>query len=236
MMMTVRRVIVGMAVIMRVRYALIRTVRIDNRTARFDGPLHLIFDPSHDRVQSNCIAQIREHEWQVPSHFSGVAIHHSERGAHVRSEVNFIYYKEVRASDSRTTLAGDLIALGDVENVAPNIDKLRAERGGKIIAAALDEDQLQSRKRALEIGNRLQVHRGIFANGRMRAGTSLNSADAIGGKRPLPQQEFSVLLGVDVVGHDGEIVFWPEALAKAIDESRLSGANRTGDTDAKGAH
>jgi len=68
----------------------------------------------------------------------------------------------------------------------------------------------------------------------MRAGTSLNSADAIGGKRPLPQQEFGVLLGVDVVGHDGKIVFWPEALAKTIDESRLSGANRTGDTDAEG--
>jgi len=62
-MMMVRRVIVGMAAIMRVGDALIRTVRIDNRMARFDGPLHLIFDPSHDRVQSNCIAQIREHKW-----------------------------------------------------------------------------------------------------------------------------------------------------------------------------
>jgi hypothetical protein len=69
----------------------------------------------------------------------------------------------------------------------------------------------------------------------MWAGTSLNSADAICGKRPLPQQEFGVLLGVDVIGHDGKIVFWPEALTKAINESRLAGANRTGNTDAEGA-
>src|SRR5579862_1560567 len=111
-----------MAVVMRMRDALIGTMCIDNRMARFDGPLHLVFDPGHDGIESKGIAQIRENKWQLASHFPRVALHHFERGTHVRSEVNFIYYQQVRASDSGTTLAGNLIALGDVNHVDPNID------------------------------------------------------------------------------------------------------------------
>src|ERR1700746_2241976 len=155
--------IVGMSVGMSMRMgnALMRSVRIDDRMARLDGPLHLVFDPGHDRVQAEGIAQICEYKWQVASHFPRVALHDFERGTHVRSKINFIYYKQVRASDSGTALARNLIALGDVDDVDPDVDELGAERGCKIIAAALDEDQLEARKRALEIGNRLQVHRSI---------------------------------------------------------------------------
>jgi hypothetical protein len=68
---------------------------IDNRMARFDGPLHLVFDPGHDGIESKGIAQIGEHKRQVASHFAGVALHHFEGRTHVRSEVNFIYYQQI---------------------------------------------------------------------------------------------------------------------------------------------
>src|ERR1700719_319320 len=217
-------VIVGMSVGMSMGMgnALIRNVRIDDRMARLDGPLHLVFDPGHDRVQADGIAQIREHKGQIASHFSRVTVHDFERGTHVRSKINFVYYKQVRASDPRTALARHLIATGDVDDVDPDVDELGAERGCKIIASTLDEDQLEARKRALEIGNRLQVHRGIFANRRVGACTGLNSAYAIGGKRSLPQQGIGILFGVNVIRYDREVIFRPQSLAETIDESRLA--------------
>jgi hypothetical protein len=41
---------VGMVVIMRMRKALIITVGVDDRMARFNGPLRFVFNPGHDRV------------------------------------------------------------------------------------------------------------------------------------------------------------------------------------------
>src|SRR5207245_11665208 len=68
---------------------------------------------------------------------------------HVGREVDLVDDEQVRARDARSTLARDLLALGDVDHVDRRVHQLRAERRGQIIAAALDEEQIQSGK-ALE--------------------------------------------------------------------------------------
>ncbi len=75
-------------------------------------------------------------------------------------------------------LAGDLLALGHVDDVDRRVDQLGAEGGGEIVAAALHEHQLEPGKARQEILDRLQVHRGVLANRRVRAAARLHADHA----------------------------------------------------------
>src|SRR5258708_2848295 len=46
-------------------------------------------------------------------------------------------------------------------------------------------------------------------------------------------QELSILLGVDAIGHHGDVIAFAHLLAEAIDQRRLTGADRPADADAK---
>ena len=68
----------------------------------------------------------------------------------------------------------------------------------------------------------------------MRAAAGLDADDALLGQRPAAHQELGVLLGVDVVGDDGDVVAVAQALAQRIDQRGLARADGAGDADAKG--
>ena len=63
---------------------------------------------------------------------------------------------------------------------------------------------------ALEVVNGRQVHRGILANGRVRATASFHAQDAVCGQGFVAQQEVGVFPGVDVVGDHGDVVVVPQ--------------------------
>jgi len=58
-------------------------------------------------------------------------------------------------------------------------------RYAKIVASAFDEDEFEAGKGVLEVSDRLQIHGGVFADGRMRASSGFDPQHAIGGKRTL---------------------------------------------------
>jgi len=53
--------------------------------------------------------------------------------------------------------------------------------------------------------NGIEVHGGILADSRMRTTTGFNTENAIFRQRFVPQQEFRILFGIDIVGDYSEI-------------------------------
>ena len=69
----------------------------------------------------------------------------------------------------------------------------------------------------------------------MRAAAGLDPDDALRRQRLGARQELRVLLGVDVVGDDGDLVAVAHMLAQAVDERGLARADRAADADAQRA-
>ena len=113
------------------------------------------------------------------------------------------------------------------------IRQLRAERGGQVVAAALDDDEVQLGELARQAVDRVQVDRRVLADRGVRAAARLDADDALLGQRPAAHQELRVLLGVDVVGHDGDVVAVAQALAQRVDQRGLARADGAGDADAQ---
>ena len=131
-------------------------------------------------------------------------------------------------------LARDLVAAGDVDDVDAEIRQLRAERGGQVVAAALDDDEVQLGELARQAVDRVEVDRRVLADRRVRAAARLDADDALLGQRPAAHQELGVLLGVDVVRHHGDVVPVAQPLAERVDQRGLARADGPGDADAQG--
>src|SRR5690606_35744345 len=95
--------------------------------------------------------------------------------------------------------------------------------------AAFDEDDVELAKRCAQAGDRLEIDRGILADGRMRAATRFHAHDALGGERFVAHEELGILLGVDVVGDYRELEVIAQCLAEGQRERRLARADRASD-------
>ena len=105
-----------------------------------------MLDEAGDRFDAFAGAQIGEYIRLVAAHAPGVALHHVEAGADVRREIDLVDHQQVRARDAGAALARDLLALRDVDDVDGDVGKLGRERRRQIVAAGLDEDQIEARK------------------------------------------------------------------------------------------
>src|SRR5208282_3084230 len=66
------------AVSMYMTVADVGSVRVDDTVAIRRRQLQFFFEPCHDGVKPNPIAQVREKKWPAASHLARVAIHHLE--------------------------------------------------------------------------------------------------------------------------------------------------------------
>src|SRR5262245_17430010 len=191
-------------------------------------------DPGDDPVQPFTRLQVREHERLPAAHEARVALHDAEVGADVRRQIDLVDHQQVRARDARTTLARNLVAARDVDDVDRRVRQFRAEAGREIVAAALDEHQLQLRKPAIQLIQRLETDRRVLANRRVRASAGLDADDAIGGERLAAGEELHVLLREDVVGHDRELIVVAHGLAQTVEQGGLAGSYGAADADTNG--
>ena len=129
-------------------------------------------------------------------------------------EVDLVDDQQVRSGDSRAALARDLVAAGDVDHVEREVGELGRKGRGEVVAAALDEDDVQVGKARRHACDRLEVDRCVLADRRVRAAAGLDADDALGRRAPRRDEELLVLLGVDVVGDDGEVVAVAHRLAQ----------------------
>src|SRR5919109_2900551 len=107
---------------------------------------HVAFDPGDDLGDAFAALQVGEDEWAVAAHFLRITAHHLEIGTHGRGEVDLIDDQEVGTCHAWPSLAWDFIAASDVDDVDRDIDQLRAERGGQVVATALDKHEVESGK------------------------------------------------------------------------------------------
>ena len=82
--------------------------------------------------------------------------------------------------------------------------------------------------------DRLEVDRGVLADGRVRAAAGLDAEDALRRQGIVAHQELGVLAGVDVVGHRRDLVALAQAPAQQQRQRGLAGTDRPADTDAQG--
>ena len=74
----------------------------------------------------------------------------------------------------------------------------------------------------VELGDRAQIDRSVLADRRMWAAARLDAHDAVFGKRLQPGEDQCILLGIDVVGDDGDRPALAHRLAELLRERRLA--------------
>ena len=180
------------------------------------------------------LAQVGHHERARAAHSLGVALHDIERGAHIRREIDLVDHQEIGAGDAGPALGRDLIAGCDIDDVDREIGKLRRERRRQIVAAGLDQDQVELGELAPHVGDGGEVDRGVLADRGVRAAAGLDTGDALRRKRAGADQVLSVPLGVDVVGDGGDLIAFAQMLAQRIHQRGLARPDRAADADTQG--
>src|SRR5262249_10084150 len=122
-------------------------------------------NPRDDLSEADAVLEVREGEWPFAAHELGVARHDVEAGADVRREIDLVDHQEVRARNTGTTFARDLVASGDVDHIDRRVHELGAEAGRQIVAAGLEKDDLEVGVPSGQLVQRVEVHRRVFANG-----------------------------------------------------------------------
>ena len=123
----------------------------------------------------------------------------------MRREIDLVDHQQVRAGDAGPALGRDLVAGRDVDHVDRQVGQLRRERRREIVAAGLDQHEIEIGKLLPHLGHRREVDRGVLADRRVRAAAGLDAGDALGRERAGAHQIFGVPLGVDVVGDGGDL-------------------------------
>ena len=122
-------------------------------------------------------------------------------------EIGLVDDQQIGPGDAGAALARDLVAAGDVDHVERQVGQLGAEGGGQVVAAALDDDEVERRGSVRDSAvDGVEVDRRVLADRGVRAAAGLDADDALLGQRAAAHQELRVLLGVDVVGDDGDLV------------------------------
>src|SRR5262245_3872303 len=100
-------------------------------------------NPRNDLFEACAALEVREHEWPLAAHQPRVARHDVEARADMRGEIDLVDHEEIRTRDAGTSLARDLVAPRDVDDVYRRVDQLRAEASCKIVATRLQKYDVQ---------------------------------------------------------------------------------------------
>jgi hypothetical protein len=160
--------------------------------------------PIYNRIEALVALEIREDKRPCTAHPASIAIHHIERSTDMWCEVRLINDQQIGPHNTRSAFAGNLISTGNIDDVNRGIRQIGAERGGKVVATAFYEDQVNIADRALEVGNRLEIHRAILAYGRVRAAACFYASHAFGGQGAHAYQELGVFARVYIVRYGGD--------------------------------
>src|SRR5205085_677783 len=165
--------------------------------------------------------QVGEDKRAVAAHALGVSVHDFEAGADQRREIGFVDDEEVGAGDARSAFTRDLVAGGDVDDVDRQIGKLGGEGGGEVVAARLDQDQVEIRKKTVHFRYGGEIYRGVLADRGVGATAGLDPADPLGRQCAAAGEEFGILAGVDVVGDRRNLVLAAHPFAQPVQQRGL---------------
>jgi len=190
-----------------------------------------------DGLQANMSSQVGEDEGFVAAHFFGVPFHDGQIGPDLGCQVDFVDDEQVGFGDAGAAFAGNFVPCGDVDDVDGQIHQFGTEGGGEVVAAALDEDQIQIGEVVLQLFDGDQVDGGVFADGGVGAAAGFDAQDAIAFQCLGPHQKLCIFLGVDIVGHHGQLILLAHGFAEGIHQRRFPRSDRASNSDSKcGVH
>ena len=132
-------------------------------------------------------------------------------------------------------LRGILSPARDVDDIEGEIGELGREGRRQVVAADLDQDQVEVGEAPHQVVDGGEVDRGVLADRGVRAAAGLDPDDALERQRLGAHQELGVLAGVDVVGDRGDRLAVAHPLAELVHQRGLAGADRAADADAQGS-
>ena len=126
----------------------------------------------------------------------------------VGGEIGFVDDQQVGLRDTGPALPWDVVALSDRDDEHEVVGQLGIKRRREVVAAGLDEDDIKLRMLLSELVDLIEVHRGVFADARMRTRAGFDAGDQFlvdpASERRL--ESLGVLLCHDVVGDDADVV------------------------------
>jgi len=102
----------------------------------------------------------------------------------MRCEIDLVDHQEIRARDAGTTLPRNLVAGGDVDHVDRQVRKLGREGRGQIVAAGLDQHEIERGEFLPHVGDRGEIDRGVLADRGVRTAAGLDPAMRSAGSAP----------------------------------------------------
>src|SRR5262249_58111535 len=109
-------------------------------------------------------------------------------------------------------------ACGQVDQVEGRVHQLGTERGGKVAAAALHEQQLEGGEPLDQLVDGFQIDRRVLADRGVRAAAGLDADHPFSGQDAATDQELGVLLRIDIVGDHRHVVTDVKTARQGLDE------------------
>ncbi len=152
----------------------------------------------------------------------------------MRRKIDFVNDKKIGPHDARASFARDFVSAGYVNDIYGCIGEIGAECRSQIVAATLDENQIDLSEGVFEIGYGLEIHGAVFPDGGVRATAGFHTTHAFGGQCAHADQELGIFASVDVVGNGRNTEPVSETPAEAVYQSRLAATYGAGNTNSKG--
>ena len=132
--------------------------------------------------------------------------------------------------DAGTAFAWDFVATGNVDDLDGVIGEFTAETGGKIISAGFEEKNV-GLELPMELFERVEIGRNIFTNGGVRTAAGFDGANSFGGERVVPNEEFTVFAGENIVGDGGDVHLFAKPATKLKHEGSFAASDGPADAD-----
>ena len=172
-------------------------------------------------------ADVGEQKWTLATHFFRIVFHDFQACTDIRSQINLVDDEKIGPCNARAAFPRNLIALSDIDNKDRGVHKLRTERSGEVVTAALDKEKLDVREPLHHLVDGLEVHRSILADRGVRAAAGLHADDAFHRKDAVLREKLCVLLCINIVGDNANTVIVCHFSGQCLNQCRFSGADRS---------
>ena len=126
----------------------------------------------------------------------------------IGGKVGLVYHQNIGVRDARPILAGNLVSRRHINHIDKEIDQCGAEGEREVIATRLNQHHIAIGETLLHLLHRRKVHRRIFPDGCVGAGTCLHAHNSLLGKHTLQYAThvLGILGGDDIVGDNQHLM------------------------------
>ena len=196
-------------------------------------------------VQALAILNNRKDSRSTLAHLRRIPLHDLQISTNGLGQVNLVDHQQIRARDTRSTLARNLVATRDINHIDDKVGQLARVVRSEVITAGLDEEEIGG-ELPLQVLQREQVGTDVLADGGVRAAAGLDGANTRRGEGFVAGEELGVfpvdrkdivrdnrslgvpsadLPGKDIVRYGGDVIFVAHGQAERAHESCLARSN-----------